>query len=196
PDSGQPSTAAAIAPTILSLSPSQHHLYLHATATPAATLLRPSPPPYATITPRTVATITASTETTPPPHPLHRHHLYLIQTHSAISSTKTKRTLEVSINNQTHPFGGGWEMETMVRGRGVNEGDDGVGGYVVVESPVPNQDAAMAGIRFGLLHSQTRALCIFMDTMFRIIKALERKNAENSKKDKIQDNHIQETTMA
>nr|GFD21255.1 hypothetical protein [Tanacetum cinerariifolium] len=30
--------------------------------------------------------------------------------------------------------GGGWEMETMVRGRSVDEGDDGVGGSAVVES--------------------------------------------------------------
>ncbi|GJT98629.1 zf-CCHC domain-containing protein [Tanacetum coccineum] len=33
-----------------------------------------------------------------------------------------------------HIGGGGWEMETMVRGRGVEEGDDGVGGFVVVVS--------------------------------------------------------------
>nr|GEY43352.1 hypothetical protein [Tanacetum cinerariifolium] len=76
----------------------------------AATLLRPPPPPYATITPRTVATITTSIETTPPPHPLYRHHLYLTDsttadqpTPSSPSSTPRPRTM-VSISQPPPPL--------------------------------------------------------------------------------------------
>nr|GEW72497.1 hypothetical protein [Tanacetum cinerariifolium] len=32
--------------------------------------------------------------------------------------------------------GGGWKMETMVRGRGVDKGDDGVDGFAVVDGMV------------------------------------------------------------